>query len=59
MADKSEKRNFTAWVPGEFHKRVKDFIKKENAKPGNLGIKMKIREFLIKASDEYIKNHGG
>ena len=55
----TNKRNLTAWVPGPFFDRIKKFIKKENDKPSSLGIKMKIREFLIKAVEEYLRNHGG
>lgn len=58
MVDK-EKRNLTAWVPGKFYDRVKAYIDKENAKPESLGIKMKIREFIIKACEFYLNKNGG
>lgn len=58
---KQPKKNLAAWVPVEYFEKVKKFIAKENAKPENksLGIKMKIREFVIKAVDEYMKKRGG
>ena len=56
-----KKKNLAAWVPKEYFEKVKKFIDKENAKPENksLGIKMKIREFVIKAVDEYMTKRGG
>jgi hypothetical protein len=53
------KRNLTAWVPDAFYKRVIKFIDKENAKPENAGIKMKIREFIIKSIKFYLDKNGG
>lgn len=55
------KKNLTAWVPRDYFNKVKAFIKKENDKPENknLGIKMKMREFIIKAVDEYMTKRGG
>jgi hypothetical protein len=59
VKENTNKKNLTAYVPKEFFNRVTKFIDKENAKPENSGIKMKQREFIIKAIVEYLDNHGG
>lgn len=59
MTAEKVKRNLSAWVPEGYFNKVKSFIKKENARPENLGIKMKIREFIIKSVDEFMKKRGG
>jgi hypothetical protein len=59
MVKEDKPRNLTAYVPGPFFDRVKKFIDKENAKPENAGIKMKIREFIIKSIKFYLDKNGG
>jgi hypothetical protein len=59
VAENKNTKNLTAYVPEEFFNRVTKFIDKENEKPENSGIKLKQREFIIKAIVEYLDKNGG
>ena len=47
-------RNLASYVPGEFYKRMREFINDYNNKK-NPNKKLRIKSFLIIAIDKYLK----